>query len=123
MAWSSELTASCWTGIGAFRPPCLPAAAPAAGLSCYRQVPRRIDGHPSRCTDSTGGNACMNRGVAGSQLEAELDEMIVRAEAAYARYRYDAFPSVKHFVRPGGSFWPLRTGSICLAGRRPWRVR
>ena len=32
----------------------------------------------------------MNRGVVGSQLKAELDEMIVRAEAACARYRHDA---------------------------------
>ena len=33
----------------------------------------------------------MNRGAAaGPQLEAELDEMIVRAEAACVRYRHDA---------------------------------
>jgi len=32
----------------------------------------------------------MNRGIGGSQLEAELDEMIVRAEAACARYRHAA---------------------------------
>ena len=32
----------------------------------------------------------MNRGIGGSQLKAELDEMIVRADAACVRYRHAA---------------------------------
>ena len=32
----------------------------------------------------------MNRGIGGSQLKAELDKIIVRAEAACVRYRHAA---------------------------------